>query len=414
MAKVTILSDAPTLPTGFSNQSKLLADYLTRHGHDVHYLANGYTGATIKNVELEDGTKFNYKIYGQKQNQYFADQITPHLKETNSDAFFILLDTFMMFGQDGWFLRTDTSPAQTFFWFPSDGGGGLPVYCDKILRKVEYPVAMSKFGQKQVLDYYGIKAHYIPHGTEPKRFYRLPDLDRYMLRTRYGLQDKFVIGVVARNQQRKMLDRTMKAMYLIKSLIPNAVLFLHIDPTDVAQIWDIRHLIIRYGLENRVVFSGMNWRSGFTWAQMNEVYNVMDCFFLSTSGEGFGIPIIEAMSCEIPVVATDYTTTPELIKEHKCGFGIKLSGTEEVDMFEWNSIDYDNKVMNGTLTGSWEVERGLCDCEDAAKKIKKLYDDPELCKQMGRNGREAVLKYYDFENVVGPAWMNYIMEGIKK
>ena len=60
--------------------------------------------------------------------------------------------------------------------------------------------------------------------------------------------------------------------------------------------------------------------------------------------------------------------------------------------------------MNGTLTGSWEVERGMCDVKDAANKIIKLYNDPKLCQIMGQNGRQAVIKKYDFEKIVGPAW----------
>jgi glycosyltransferase involved in cell wall biosynthesis len=263
---------------------------------------------------------------------------------------------------------------------------------------------MAKFGQKQVFDYYGMKTEYIPHGTEPNRFYRLSDQEREILRSKWGLNNKFVIGVVARNQGRKMMDRTLKTMFLLKDKIPEAVLLLHMDVTDPAQAWDIRSLIQRYNLENRVKFTGMTALKGFDWNQMNEIYNLMDVFFLSTSGEGFGIPIIESMACEVPVVATDYTTTPELVIANKTGFGAKLAGTDSVDMFSMHSKIYDDTMINGTLTGSWEVERGLIDCKDAADKIISLYKDSELRKEFGKNGRKAVLKEYDFENVVGPAW----------
>jgi glycosyltransferase involved in cell wall biosynthesis len=106
----------------------------------------------------------------------------------------------------------------------------------------------------------------------------------------------------------------------------------------------------------------------------------MDVFFLTTSGEGFGIPIIEAMSCEIPVIATDYTTTYELIEEDgKCGESAKLLGE---------------------ITGSWMVERGIMDCEDAASKIEKLYKNPVLSKKYGSVGREKVLKFYNWDKVI--------------
>jgi glycosyltransferase involved in cell wall biosynthesis len=413
MARITILSDSPMIPTGYSNQSKLLAMFLKKRGHEVHFLANAYQGATIKKAELTDGTIFDFNIYGQGRQGYFADRIDPHLKKTKSDAFIILLDTFMLHGGNNWFSQIDTSPAQTFFWYPSDGGAGMPIGCDSILKKVEVPVAMAEFGKKQVKDYYNINAEHIPHGTEKDRFFKVSEEEKEQLKAKYGLRGSFVVGVVARNQPRKFLDRTLKAFRLVANKIKNAKLFLHLDPNDLAQPWNIVSLIRRYNLENRVVFSGMNAYEGFDWNKMNEVYNVMDVFFLSTSGEGFGIPIIEAMSCEIPVVATDYTTTPELVINNKAGLGARLAGVDDVTMFDKHSKDYDDLVANGTMTGSWEVERGIISINDAADKIEYLYNNPELRKEMGSNGRKAVIEKYDFETVVGPSWEKLILDKLK-
>ena len=412
---LTILSDSPFLNTGYSDQSKKIAKYFSEKGWIVHWLANGYVGQPIKYAELKDGTKFNYTIWGQIGHQYFADTISTHLKETKSDILLVILDTFMLHGdpknpQNGWFLNTDTSPAQVVFWYPSDGGGGMPVGCDLILKKCERAVAYSKFAQKQVKDYYNLDTPYIPLGTDPDRFYKLPDEQIIEAKKKYNVQNKFVVGVVARNQPRKFLDRTIKTFRLVANNIPEAVLILHLDPNDPAQAFNIGNLIRRYNLENRVLFTGMKAQRSFDWNEMNELYNAFDVFFLSTSGEGWGIPLCEAMSCQIPVVATDYTTTQEIIKDNKCGFGAKLSGTDEVDMFKENSRDYDTLVSNGTLTGSWEVERGFCDINDACKKIVHLYNNPDLRNEFGENGRNAVLTKYDMFNVVCPAFEKLFKE----
>jgi len=371
-------------------------------------MGNAFTGMQLNNFELYDGTKCNFKLYGELQHSYFRNTMSEILKTNMIDRFIVLLDTFMLHGNDAWFLNIDTSPAKTFFWFPTDGGGGLPQGCDRILRKIDVPVAMSKFGQKQVKEYHNIDTEHIPHGVNTKMFYRMPDEERNNLRAKYGLQDKFVIATVARNQPRKHLDRTIKALLVLKMIkdkIPNAMLFLHLDPEDPAQqLWKIRSLIQKFGLENRVVFSGMKAHQGIPDKEMVKIYNIMDCFLLTTSGEGFGLPIIESMACEIPVVATSYTTTHELVENTKAGFGIKLSGVEKLNLFDLHSKEYDYRCMNGTITGSWEVERAVCDIEDAAKLIVELYKNPELRKEMGKNGRKAVLSKYDFNNVVAPAW----------
>lgn len=400
--RIAILSDSPTIPTGYRNQATQLVRHLAKQGHEIHYFANGYSGSNIENLKLEGGEEFTYKIYGHApQDQYFSQTMSLRLKQLNIDRFIILLDTFMLYP---WFLNIDTAPSKTFFWFPSDGGGGLPKDCLKILQKINQPVSMARFGQKQAKDYYNLDVAHIPHGTNPKEFFPLSDIEKTKLKQKYRIQNKFVIGVVARNQPRKNLDRTIKSMKLIADKVPNAVLFLHLDPNDPAQqMFNIQSLVAKYNLENRVVYSGMNAFSGFPQAEMNNVYNIMDCFLLTTSGEGFGVPIIEAMSCEVPVIATDYTTTQELVKDNGSGLGIKLAGVEILDLFAIDSKDYDIKSFNGTMTGSWEVERGMCDVEHCAKQVAWLYENPKDAKIMGLNGRKAVLSKYDFE-IVGKQW----------
>jgi len=271
---------------------------------------------------------------------------------------------------------------------------------------VNLPIAMSRFAQKQVKDYYGLDTGYIPHGIDPNHFVRYSDEKREELKRQMGLNGKFVIGAVFRNQPRKFSDRLFKIMYLIKDQIPNAVLFCHCDPYDPASYFDMIRYIQFYKLQNRVVFSGMSWHTSFDYKRMPDVYNVMDIKLDVTSGEGFGITIIESASCEVPQLVTDYTTTQELIKDHKCGEGIKLSGCEESDMFN-DMTKYDDKMMNGTILGSWHVERGVCDIRDAADKIVKFYKDEALRKEYGKNGRKAVEKFYDFK-FVGQAWEDAI------
>jgi len=174
------------------------------------------------------------------------------------------------------------------------------------------PIAMSKFAALQAKKVHGIDSVYIPHGYDKKLFF---PIDKNEAKRKLGLQGKFVVGTVARNQGRKMLDRTIKAFAIFCRDKPDAVLLMHTDPTDIAAGIDLNQLITRFQLQNRVFYTGTTFYKSFDYNKMNEIYNAMDLFFLSTSGEGFGIPTIEAMACGVPQVVTDYTTTKELVTD---------------------------------------------------------------------------------------------------
>lgn len=398
---VAILSDSPFICTGYSDQSKSLANILVKEGHNVRYLAHTYVGQTIcPPITFEDGRKLNFTIMGQGREQYFKDLLPIYVKQFKIDVLIILLDTFMLYP---WLMDLDLSPAKTIFWFPSDGGGGMPLGCENILKKMDLPIAMAKFGKEQCKKVHNVDTHYIPHGIDVSNYYPISNEERKRLRQKWNVDDKFVIGVVARNQGRKMLDRTIKIIAEYAKLNPNAILIMHCDPDDQAQVFPINSLINRYGIQNRVFFTGTKYYKGFDYKDMNEVYNVMDCFLLTTSGEGFGIPIIEAMSCQIPILATNYTTTKELVIDNNAGIGIDLVGTEQ----EENPDVHGNEIIDGTLTGSWSVERGMCSIKDGVKKLNYLYNNPGYAKEMGINGRNAVLKYYDWE-ILKEEWKKVI------
>ena len=158
-------------------------------------------------------------------------------------------------------------------------------------------------------------------------------------------------------------------------------------------VFDSIELIKKLGIENRVRFSGMNFFKGFDYKQMNEVYNVMDVFTLSTSGEGFGVPIIEASACGIPTVITDFTTTQELVIENGvCGLAVPICTD---------------------LTGSWNVERGVVDIDKLAEAYQMMKNNPTMRKEMGKIGVEKIKEFYNWDIVI-PQWNDLIKKMVNE
>jgi len=157
-------------------------------------------------------------------------------------------------------------------------------------------------------------------------------------------------------------------------------------------VFDMDFIIHRYGIMNRVIYTGMKYFKGVQHREMNEIYNLMDVFFLSTSGEGFGIPTIEAAACGVPSVVTDYTTTHELlIEDGQCGIPVPVVAE---------------------IIGSWGVERGVMDIVKAAEALKHIRDNPEVGKAMGKVGVKKVKKIYTWDTV-GDQWNKLLREVVE-
>ncbi|GIR74543.1 MAG: hypothetical protein CM15mP76_12700 [Prochlorococcus sp.] len=67
----------------------------------------------------------------------------------------------------------------------------------------------------------------------------------------------------------------------------------------------------RIKTEDNVIF-----KSNLSKLQIKELYASSSIAIVSSLYEGFGYPIIEAMSCEIPLIATNISSIPELTSDY--------------------------------------------------------------------------------------------------
>jgi N-acetyl-alpha-D-glucosaminyl L-malate synthase BshA len=78
----------------------------------------------------------------------------------------------------------------------------------------------------------------------------------------------------------------------------------------------------RAGLEQHVVDEGLTDAVSFAGEQQNLVpwLSVADLFLLPSAQESFGLAALEAMACEVPVVASNVGGLPEIIEDGVTGF----------------------------------------------------------------------------------------------
>lgn len=436
MSKIKILglSDSIKIATGYANQTRELFIRLANNpDFDVTLLAWQDRNMTMPNT---DGEYYNPKTKkystepfegairllqdfawwppqsGVPENpdaRFGTGALKQYLKREQPDILWVLGDSFFFGPQSANnhvfsnFYQLDFAPAKSVFWFPSDGEL-LPNNSEAVFRKFDKLVSISKFGQDQIIRgakplSKGLDCDFIPHGSDSTKFYPFNDIQKVQNRTKWAQKlspvngrvidftNKFICGIVARNQPRKDLVRLLQIWKEFTKDKPDTILLMHTDPIDPSgpQLLPI----IQYFEIPNIVFTGMNVGQGqFSEKDLNEVYNLMDVHTLHTSGEGFGVPTIESQFAGVPSVTTNYTTCKELVLDSECGLG----------------VDYDEVI------GQCYVMRAVPDKIDFVKKLNLVYSDRNLLKKFAANCRPNALAKYDFEKVVYPAWVKLLKE----
>jgi len=90
-----------------------------------------------------------------------------------------------------------------------------------------------------------------------------------------------------------------------------------------------------------------------------------DLFLLPSEDESFGLAALEAMSCEVPVVASDVGGLRELVAEGVDGYLVKVG-----------------------------------DVQTLAERSIKILGDSKLQNELGQNARKKVLENYTPEIIV--------------
>lgn len=196
-------------------------------------------------------------------------------------------------------------------------------------------------------------------GTDPVYF--RPGIDPSAVRERYGLDGRRWLITVARLTRHKGIDTGLRVLAQLRDCYPDLAYAVVGSGGDLPALEGIARSL---GVSDRVRF--------LTQVPDDDLPGLYNCAEIylglsrQTEGnvEGFGISLLEAGACGIPVVAGRSGGIPDAVREGETGLLVNSEHPEEV-----------------------------------SQAVRGLLDDRIAAQRLGAGGRRAVETYYNWERV---------------
>ena len=166
-----------------------------------------------------------------------------------------------------------------------------------LYRNVDKIITVSNDDKLFLKEYYKIDSEVIYNGIDYRPIEQIT-LTKEQLRDKLNIpKDKQIYLTVARFDFPKGYDILVNAIKILKNdkKLDNK-LFLFVG--DGKLINEMKNLVDKFELNKNIIFMG----------KRSDVYELMkssDCFILPSRWEGFPITIIEAMACNLPIIASN-------------------------------------------------------------------------------------------------------------
>jgi len=227
----------------------------------------------------------------------------------------------------------------------------------------EMVICPSAFTRGQAVSRLGLNSNrisVIPLGVDHALFFQR---DKEACRRRLGLpHDAKLILSVSTTLKHKNLPVLLKAFQSVKKIQPTARLVRVGAPNPTTL--ELSTLAEQLGIADHITYMKPNNE------ELAILYNASDVFVHTSTYEGFGAPLVEAMASGLPVVASNATSIPEVIGDG----GITIDPFD-VDGFASEALN----ILTDNKLAKQMAERGMIrsqqfSWEKCAKDTLKIYE----------------------------------------
>ncbi|MDZ7698218.1 MAG: glycosyltransferase family 1 protein [Deltaproteobacteria bacterium] len=230
-------------------------------------------------------------------------------------------------------------------YFPGPMARELKQFTERRVADSSYLIAVSENTKQDLIEYYGFPSERIAvigHGFD-KRLFNTEKVNGSDVYQKFSITEPFIVSVGVL-QPRKNFDRLINAFNALKKAhrIPHKLVIIG------GRAWQYEHIEAlpgQLGIEKDVVFTGV-----LPVEDLASLLKNAALFALPALYEGFGIPVIEAMACGTPVVASNVGAIPEVLGD--AGLQVDPYSVEDI-------ADKILQVLNSPALQAVLVKRGL-------------------------------------------------------
>ena len=181
----------------------------------------------------------------------------------------------------------------------------------QVAPKLQNIITVSQSSKKGIIEEFNCKKNnilVINNGLDTEEFSPIEESVRDLNR---------LITTASADVPLKGLDYSLKALKILKKDNPNIHLIVIGSPKKGGHT---ERLIKELNIKDNVFF-----KKHISKEEIRRLYSTSSVAIVSSLYEGFGYPVIEAMSCEVPLIATNVSSIPELVGK----YGILIDPKDE-------------------------------------------------------------------------------------
>lgn len=377
--KILALSDHPRSTSGVGTQSNYILEGLVKTGK---YKVLSLGGA----IKHADKRVMKFHEYGEDyvivpvENGYGTPElIRGILSKEKPDIIWFMTDP--RFWGWLWSMEQEIRPNVPMVYYHVWDNYPYPKFNKPYYLSNDKIVTISKLTSDIVKNVAPeVEEEYLPHAVDDEVFKPLDEKEFSGLRT----MNKTFFFWNSRNARRKMSGSVVWWFKEFLDIVgkDKAFLLMHTDPRD-PHGQDLPAIAEELGLtrDNFAISAGK-----LPSTEIAKFYNAADCTINISDAEGFGLSVLESLSCGTPVIGNKTGGIQEQIFDGVQEFGVMIEPA--------------SKAVIGSLEVPYIYEDRVSN-KDVINAMLKIHNmSREERKQLGLKGREHVIKNYNFKDYV--------------